>query len=82
MPKIITQETCEKRFEQTPKIYAAIQLKSENNTFWKVVNEVKQKCICIKQKCWKQMKKMENKKIAIKSIELSENGKMYEKKET
>ena len=29
MPKIITQQTCRKRCEQTPKMYAAIQLKSE-----------------------------------------------------
>ena len=29
MPKIITQLTCKKRCEQTPEMYAAIQLKSE-----------------------------------------------------
>ena len=29
MPKIITEQTCKERFEQTPKMYAAIQLKSE-----------------------------------------------------
>ena len=29
MPKIFTQQTCKKRGEQTPKMYAAIQLKSE-----------------------------------------------------
>ena len=29
MPKIITEQTCKKRCEQTPKMYAAIQLKSE-----------------------------------------------------
>ena len=29
MPKIITQQTCKKGCEQTPKMYAAIQLKSE-----------------------------------------------------
>ena len=29
MPKIITEQTCKERCEQTPKMYAAIQLKSE-----------------------------------------------------
>ena len=29
MPKIITQLSCKKRCEQTPEMYAAIQLKSE-----------------------------------------------------
>ena len=29
MPKIITQQTRKKRFEQTPEMYAAIQLESE-----------------------------------------------------
>ena len=29
MPKIITEQTCKKRCEQTPKMYAAIQLMSE-----------------------------------------------------
>ena len=29
MPKIITGQTCKERCEQTPKMYAAIQLKSE-----------------------------------------------------
>ena len=29
MPKIIAEQTCKERCEQTPKMYAAIQLKSE-----------------------------------------------------
>ena len=29
MPKIITEQTCIERCEQTPKMYAAIQLESE-----------------------------------------------------
>ena len=29
MPKIITEQTCKERCEQTPKMYAAIQLKPE-----------------------------------------------------
>ena len=29
MPKIITEQTCKKRCEQTPKMYEAIQFKSE-----------------------------------------------------
>ena len=52
-----------------------------DNTFWKVVNEVKQKCSCIKQKCWKQMKKNGKLKNCGKIYRLvSKNGKMYEKK--
>ena len=29
MPKTTTEQTCKERCEQTPKLYAAIQLKSE-----------------------------------------------------
>ena len=35
MPKIITEQTCKKRCEETPKMYAAIQLKSEITLFGK-----------------------------------------------
>ena len=35
MPKIITEQSCKERCEQTPKMYAAIQLRSEITLFGK-----------------------------------------------
>ena len=59
-----------------------------DNTFWKVVNEVKQKCSCIKTKMQlhkTKMMKTDEKNGKLKNCGkiyrlVSKNGKMYEKK--
>ena len=82
LPKIITQLTCKKKMWANARTVCSYSTEVRDNTFWKVVNEVKQKCSCIKQKMMKtNEKKWKTKKIAVKSIDLCrKNGKMYEKK--
>ena len=77
----MTQLSCKKRCEANARNVCSYSTEVRDNTFWKVVNEVKQKCSCIKQKLLKTDEKIWKLKNCGKIYRLvSKNGKMYEKK--